>query len=297
MTDRVTKPTNSMTITEYDELEALVDAFASGKLNLVILVGSAGTSKSQTVRRAVGKDCGWIEGNATAFGMYQQFFDHRDKPMVIDDVDGLLGDKTATRLLKCACQTDKVKSLAWHSATTASNAQLPRQFETRSQVMIIANDWKTLNANVKAVEDRGHLVYFEPTPEALHLKVAEFFTDQDIFNWFADHLHLIPHPSMRHYVRAAELKSAGLDWTKVLLRDTVPEKAMLVAKLKADSTIKTERERVKRFTELGGGNATTWYKWSKRIKAPGDTSHLKVPLKSRDANDGDGEPPTLRVVG
>jgi len=295
VTDRVTKPTHSMTITEYDELHTLVEAFAAGKLNLVILVGSAGTAKSQTVRQAVGSRSGWIEGNASAFGMYQQFFEHRDKPIVIDDVDGLFADKAATKLLKCACQTDKIKSLAWHTAAAGIGTDIPKTFQTSSQVMIIANDWKTLNANVAAVQDRGHLVYFEPTAEAVHLKVAEWFDDQAVFDWFADHLHLIPQPSMRNYVRAAELKSAGMDWTKVLLRDTVPEKALLVAKLKGDSSFATERDRVKRFTELGGGNATTFYKWSKRIKAPGDTTHLKVPLKN--AVDDEQQPTQLRVVG
>ena len=31
--------------------------------------------------------------------------------------------------------------------------------------MIISNDWKTLNRNVAALQDRGHVVVFEPTAE------------------------------------------------------------------------------------------------------------------------------------
>jgi hypothetical protein len=79
-------------------------------------------------------------------------------------------------------------------------------------VCIIANEWKSLNANVAAVQDRGHLVFFESTPQEIHWQVAKWFWGQEVFDWFAEYLHLIPEPSMRHYVRAAELKEARLDW-------------------------------------------------------------------------------------
>ena len=163
--------------------------------------------------------------NATAFGMYHGLFENRDRPVVMDDVDSLYTDAAAVRLLKCLCQTDPVKRLAWYSAAAGSGAGLPRDFETTSRVCVIANEWKELNANVAAVQDRGHVVFFEPSPEEIHRKTAEWFWDQEVFDWFAVYLHLIPAPSMRHYIRAAELKAAGLDWVKVLLSDTVPAKA------------------------------------------------------------------------
>lgn len=299
MTERVTKPKHSMTITEYGELQNVVDAFSNGKLNLVILVGGAGIAKSQTVRRALAASACWIEGNVTSYGMYQELYRHRDEHVVIDDVDSLYSDKSAVRLLKGLCQTDEVKSLGWHSASTVFSKEdgIPNRFDTKSRVLIIANDFRVLNANVAAVQDRGHLIYFEPSAEAVHMEVAKWFTDQQVFDWFADHLHLIAEPSMRHYVRAAELKAAGMDFVKVLLSDAIPEKALLVAKLKGDASFKHERDRVKRFTELGGGNATTWYKWAKRIQAKSDTAHLKMPLPNAPSEDGSLFSPKLRVVG
>jgi hypothetical protein len=36
----------------------------------------------------------------------------------------------------------------------------PQEFRTASPVVIIANEWQTLNRNVAALEDRGHLVFF-----------------------------------------------------------------------------------------------------------------------------------------
>ncbi len=292
MTERISKPRHAITVTTYEELQQFVEAFAANKLNLLILVGAAGIAKSQMLRAVVGGRAFWVEGNATAFGIYQGIFQHLDESIVIDDVDSLYSDRAAVRLLKCVCQTDYVKRVGWHSATAnLVAAGIPREFETRSRVCIIANEWKSLNANVAAVQDRGHLVFFEPTPQEIHLQVAQWFWDQEVFDWFAEYLHLMPEPSMRHYVRAAELKEAGLDWVKVLLSDTVPEKALLIAKLKADPAYAEERDRVAAFGQLSGGGQTTYYKWAKRIRSPVDVSQLKMSLLNAR------RPPALRVVG
>jgi hypothetical protein len=255
MTDRITRPKHAIVVTSYAELEQFVSAFSAGHLNLLILIGRAGISKSQTIRQAVGEGTCWIESNATAFGIYQKLYQHRDQLVVIDDVDTLYSDRAAVRLLKCVAQTDAVKNIAWHSAAVGTSAvEIPREFKTRSRVCIIANDWKVLDANVAAVQDRGHLVLFEPSAEEIHKRVAEWFWDQHVFDWMAEHLHLIPELSMRHYIRAAELKASGIDWVKILLSESVPEKALLVAKLRADPQYHEERERVKAFRERGGGS-------------------------------------------
>ena len=85
-------------------------------------------------------------------------------PHQIDDVDGLYGDRSGIRLLKCLCQTEEEKAVAWHSDARSLERQgIPREFTTRSRVVIIANDWKALNKNVAALQDRGHVVFFEPS--------------------------------------------------------------------------------------------------------------------------------------
>jgi hypothetical protein len=122
------------------------------------------------------------------------------------------------------------------------------------------------------------LLLFNPSAEEVHCQVAKWFWDQGVFDWFADHLHLIPDLSMRDYIRASELKQSGIDWVKVLLADAVPEKALLVAKIKGDDRYTEERERVRAFQELGGGGQTTWYKWAKRIRAAAEGAPLRIPL-------------------
>lgn len=280
LTSRITTPSSAVLVDTYEAFDRFIGAFVAGHLNLIIVIGRAGVAKSQSVRKAVGADACWLESNATAYGIYGELYRNRDRLVVIDDVDSLYADRAAVRLLKCLCQTDPVKSVAWHTAAVGKPGEggVPNRFETRSRVCIIANDWKTLSANTAAVEDRGHVLHFDPTPEAVHTRVAEWFWDQEVHDWFGQFLHMIPDLSMRQYVRAAELKAAGIDWVSAILRDDIAPKVRLIAELKADDTFPEERDRVAAFESRGGGGKTTWYKWMKKIKPPGEVVG-RIPLR------------------
>ena len=77
-----------------------------------------------------GKAC-WIEGNATPFGMYAKLYRHRDEFVVIDDVDALYADRSGVRLLKCLCQTEEEKAVAWHSDARSLERQRIRASSPR----------------------------------------------------------------------------------------------------------------------------------------------------------------------
>src|SRR5262245_11133726 len=179
-------------LTTYAELEKIVTAFARGDLNLLILLGGHGLGKSRIVRQAVtGRAC-WLEGNTSPFGLYCQLWQHQNRPVVLDDIDGLYASRDGIRLLKCLTQTELQKSVSWHTdAATLVREQIPREFRTSSRVTIITNEWKTLNRNVAALQDRGHLVRFEPGPLEVHRRTAEWFWDQQIFDFVGERLHLM----------------------------------------------------------------------------------------------------------
>jgi hypothetical protein len=103
---------DAIPVRTYQELHQYVRAFSAGHLNLLIILGGPGLAKNQTVRQSVAANAGWLEGNATAFGIYNRLYHHRNAPVVIDDVDSLYTDKAAVRLRKCLCQTDKFKNVA-----------------------------------------------------------------------------------------------------------------------------------------------------------------------------------------
>ena len=179
-------PSKALTISTYQRLDALfLQAFAQGHFNLLVLVGAGGLAKSRSVRTVLGGKGCWIEGNATAFGMYAKLYKHRDEFVVIDDVDALYADRSGQRhrgSSKCLCQTEEVKAMAWHSDARSLERQgIPREFATTSRVIIIGNDWKTLNTNVSALQDRGHVLFFQPSferPKFICPGGAEWLTDE-----------------------------------------------------------------------------------------------------------------------
>ncbi len=143
MTQSGEPPQGALVVRTYRELDRFVEAFAEGLLNLLLIIGRPGVQKSQAVKAAVGRRACWIDGSATAFGLYGQLYRHRNRPVVIDDVDGLFADRAAVRLLKCLCQTEPRKRLGWYSAATAGGDQgIPSSFETTSRAGQRAQDPK-----------------------------------------------------------------------------------------------------------------------------------------------------------
>src|SRR5271165_6591766 len=245
------QPHKVLHLTSYDRLEEYLRAFAQGHFHLLILVGSGGLAKSRSVRAALGGKACWIEGNATAFGMYVKLYRHRDQFVVIDDVDALYADRSGVRLLKCLCQTEEEKSLAWHSDARSLERQgIPREFTTRSRVVIICNDWRTLDKNVAALQDRGHVLLFRPSAAELHAQAGEWFDDAEIYDWLGGNLHRMAEPSMRHYVRAKELKAAGMDWRAVLaVEEAESERTRLAREVLESNAYASTAERVQAFVK------------------------------------------------
>jgi hypothetical protein len=144
-------------------------------------------------------------------------------------------------------------------------------FTTSSPVAIIANRWSTMNADVAALEDRGHMIVFDPPPLEIHRQAALWFRDQEVFDFISEHLHLISAHSFRKYLLALELKKAQMDWRRTILGRFLSGRLLLVAQLKADPALKSEAERVRAFREGGGGGRSTYFKYAKKLcPADGD---------------------------
>jgi hypothetical protein len=262
-------PSHAVRVPTYVELEQYVRAFASGHLHLLLLFGPPGVGKSRCVRQALDQKVCWISGQATPLGIYLEAYAHRHQPLVLDDVDGLYADRSGIRLLKALCQTEANKTLSWHTATPILKGRgIPQQFTTTSRVALIGNDWKTLNADVAALEDRGHVLLFEPTALEVHRQAACWFWDQEVFDFVAWHLHVMAQPSLRIYRHAWELKQAGLDWRQAVLGRCLSGAALLVARLKADPSFPSEAARVQAFIASGAGCRATYYQHARQLQAP-----------------------------
>jgi hypothetical protein len=261
-------PAHALRIHTYRELQQYARAFQEGHLNLLLLCGPPGVGKSRCLRQEIGSQVCWIDGNASAFGIYQQAYEHRDRPMVLDDIDGLYRERNGIRLLKSLCQTEKVKTMSWLTDAPALDKRgIPRSFTTTSHVACIVNQWHSLNADVYALEDRSHFLVFEPTAMEVHRQAAPWFWDQDIFDFVANSLHLMQQPSLRTYMLAWELKNAGLDWQTGILGRCLTGTALRVARLQADKNYCREEDRVRAFVASGAGCRATYFNHAKNLQS------------------------------
>jgi hypothetical protein len=274
------RPPYHTRVETYRDLDKYVDAFAEGHLQLLIVYGPPGVGKSWTVRQRVGKLACTISGNASAFGIYIAAYRHRDEPIILDDIDGLTANPQGVRLLKSLCQSDREKTVCWQSQAAALEREnVPRSFTTRSQVAILANS-HFASEDTLALEDRGHVLVFDPPPIEVHQKAATWFWDQTVFDFVGNHLHLMAQHSFRTYVTAFERKKAELPWQSAVLDRCLSGTTLEVAKLRADPRFKTEEERVRAFIQSGFGCRATYFNHAVKLRPVAEVPQVKLTASS-----------------
>ncbi len=287
-------PDDAIVVTNYHDLGRYLFKFAEGSLDLVLLLGQPGIGKTEAVKQALcvdGDSQGqalYVEGHAQPFGLYQQLWRYRDRPVVLDDLDRLYANPDCVRILKPLCNTRRRKRISWLSNAVAAVPELPTEFTTDSNVILIANEWRTINSNVRALEDRSIILWFSPTPREVHRKTAEWFRDDDVYRFIGSYLSHIPQLSMRYYDKGRRLREAGFqDWKKSLLQMMLPDRlAAVVAGLQLDPRWKTDAQRIDQFIAETGSSESTYYRTKKRLPQPTDPP----PNVLRRS-------PTLRLVG
>lgn len=269
-------PREVIRLTAYPQLELYLSKFARGELGLVLLLGRHGTGKSESVRQSLGVATGagapgervlYVEGHMQPFGLYRQLWDYRDQTVVLDDLDRLYADPDCVRLLKPLCNTVREKRLQWLSNLTMNDGGLPQSFTTSSSVILIANEWKSLNPNVRALEDRAIILHFCPPSEEVHRKVGEWFDDPEVYDFIEKLMPMIPSMSMRHYCKGSQLRRAGLaDWRTSLLQMVVPDgRAACVLAVQHDPSLQSEEDRVVKFSAVTGASRATYFRVKARL--------------------------------
>jgi hypothetical protein len=267
MSKRNRIPATAIKLTEYQALEDFATKFVASLLNLVGVVGNAGLRKSRTfvnvLERSAQPYC-YIKGHVRPFSLYQELYHHRDQLVIIDDADTLFADRTSVPLLKSVLETEENKIVSWNSKA-ADREGIPRSFVTCSKVTVLCNEWRTVNENMLAVVDRGLFIHFAPSVSEVHAKVAEagWFADDEVYRFIEQHLHLIVEPSMRYYVKASEMRRAGMeDWQRHTLQmlNGDMERLAIVRRLLDDTSIISEAERVAKYIELTGCSQATFYR-------------------------------------
>ena len=285
-------PPHTLVVEDFGEFRELIQSWIEGHYELMVILGGAGLGKSETIERQMSVSKGkpnskwaYIKGKITPLKLYQTLYDYRLLPIIFNDVDTLLKDETSVSLLKCVCDTSKVKTVQW-SSTHAAFGTLPKNFESISQTLLITNSWEKVSQNISALHNRGVVVLFRPTALEIHREVGEggWFDDQEVWEFIGKNLFLMTRPDFRFYLHARNHKRAGKDWKDLTLRmlesaldqdagqtREEKEKLVLVAKLLADPKFdqmdapETERERIFKTCFGRGGSRATYHRHKRKL--------------------------------
>lgn len=267
MSDFSNQASDAIIIDNYADLSRYAGYFAAGELPFFLILGSAGAGKSRATQAAA-PEAKVIEGSMSALGLYEAVFRAENAPIILDDIDGIYKDPRAVRLLKALCQTEERRHVTWATATNYLQKQeIPNEYFTTSPICIIANEWKELNGNVKALADRGLVVHFDPSPAAVHEKAGEWFKDEEVYSYIGTILPLVRCPSFRTYVKASVLRKAGEDWRAAVHKMwKIDAKAVAAIEILTNTSFKNEDQRLAAFRERTGGSRATWYRLKKSLK-------------------------------
>lgn len=285
-------PPHTLVIEDFDEFRGLLQSWIDGHYDLMVVLGDAGIGKSEAFERKMFDSKGrpntkwaYIKGKISPLKLYHALYDFRLLPIVINDVDTLLKDETNVSLLKCVCDTSKVKTVQWTSTHSAFGT-LPKSFESISQVLVITNSWEKVNQNITALQNRGVVILFRPTALEIHREVGTggWFDDQEVWEFIGKNLYLMTRPDFRFYIHARSHKRAGRDWKDLTLRmlefsvdeeagqtSDEKEKLIYVARQLADTRYddlpapETEREKVFQMAFGRGGSRATYHRYKKKL--------------------------------
>jgi hypothetical protein len=201
------------------------------------------------------------------FGLYRQLWEHRDRPVVLDDLDKLYADANCVRLLKPLCKTGSARQLTWLTNLTLNATDLPTSFTTASNVILVGNEWRTVNPNVRALEDRAIALHFAPSNEEVHRRVGEWFEDREVYEFLGGLLPGVSSVSMRHYFKGSQLRRAGLrDWRESVLQMIFPDARLAcVAAVQRDPSFCSEEQRVEHFRSTTGCSRATYFRMKIRL--------------------------------
>lgn len=258
-------------VRKYDELEALVASFVEGDIPLLVILGTPGLSKSQSLKAGIGdNDCLFIKGRKSPLSFYTDLYVHKDEPVIIDDADDLMSQQLCRSYVKALTETDTHKRLDYDTKTKILDEEgIPRHFYTSSSVCIITNSWGN-DPIYGALASRAELVHFNPDWNEVYRQAATWFWDQEILDYLHARLDVLRQPDLRIVVKAWNRKKSGnklLDWKKVIDDHCDDAPGLRLRTLLDDPKIKTMAKRQEMWCDETGESRATFYRRLEKIRS------------------------------
>jgi hypothetical protein len=245
-------PRGARHLRTYAELNTYLIDFVQDRYQFLWIVGRPGVAKTESLNAAVrGHRCYYRKaGQLTPLQLYIDGYRHRGQPIILDDGEHLLDNKIGAKLISGLGDSSPAKLLSY--ATTGRGlGDVPQSYYTTSPLCIIANR----TTAHEDLQSRAVILYFNPTNLEIHRAVAGWYWDQEIHDWFGQHLYRLPPLDTRWYVIADRDKRSARDWGQIILKaHALDRPSCVVQDLENDPAYPTREDKARRFVELLGTN-------------------------------------------
>jgi len=250
------------------EFQSYLADFGANRYPFLWVVGRPGTGKTEAITAAVrGRKVYYRKAaQLTPLQLYIDCYRHLGQPIILDDAEHLLDNSLGAKLISALGDTSRVKHLAY-GTTTRLLEDVPKCYHTTSPLCIIAN---RATAH-EYLQSRAVTLYYDPTNLEIHRAAARWYWDQEIYDWFGQHLHRLEPVDSRWYVIADCDKRAGRNWQRIIQDAHVQNRAAcIVQDLETDKAYPGREDKVKRFVELlkeaHGASRASYFRLRRRLE-------------------------------
>ena len=246
---------------KYKLLNESLKAISDDKINILILVGEAGMSKTfNTLSFLKEKNVNhrYINSYSTPLSFYEILYKNSDKEIVVFDDISSIGNPLIISLLKSACwSSDNRKIVSYYSTSKVlETRQLPENFDFKARVILIFNRGLS---GYESIINRGVKIDFNFSFQE-KLKIFEEIKQEaeiedDVFNYVKVNCNeATKNLSIRTLVIFSTLKRSGFDF-KIFAKEM----------LSTDEEIELLRTmNYKEWSEVTGKNIRTYYRKKKK---------------------------------
>lgn len=265
-------------VNTFEDLGFWLKAFSNSNIDLLILEGAGATGKSFAIEEALeGHDYLRILSHVSPMQLFVLGYAYKDKFLVFDDTENLIQSSDCLGLLRQFAESRPEKEIAWFtSGKRLENLETPSSYTTRSKTVIICNSFRNISKRIQALQTRGFLIQFQPTPEEIIRKLQSISISenglpqiqrQEIFEFLEKHGKYATNLNLRSYSKAAgllkETNGTGL-WKEKMLEDLgVSEKLRVLDRLL--SNLPSDKERLDKWVNYHGWSRRSYYENKKRL--------------------------------
>ncbi len=205
------RPDDADEVTTYGEFLWHLDAMAAGLVNVLIVIGPAGTGKTMAVQARFGKAAVKVGGNARPYYVYVELYHGRRLPfLILDDADQVFLADGGPRLMKMVCESVDIKAVSWPSMTPEIRSGAVRaNFRTGARTLVIANRWPAPDPDIEAIQSRAEMLFFNPSPEEMHSYARCFCDDEEVYTYIGQKFAGLRRHDLRLYFKAMKNKRKG----------------------------------------------------------------------------------------